>query len=122
MLRRKKIMDNEENEKSIKPTKRLAVLETADHADEIVALAGGQDRMEYTYPTAGANPSQPATAFDRSRFGAGHHWEKLRPLEASSAAMPVISYTERWRHHRGRFGAVKGFGHLALHLLLARRP
>lgn len=114
-------MDNEKNDNPDKPTKRLAVLETADHADEVAAIAGGQDRMEYTYATPRANQGEPATAFDRSRFGAGHHWEKLRPLEAGRAAVPVISYTERWRHHRGRFGAVKGFGRLALHVLLARR-
>ena len=115
-------MNNDDSHKNNDSGKRLAVLETADHADEVVAQAQGQDRIEYTYQTPGANPGAPATAFDRSHFGAGHHWEKLRPLEAGHAAVPVISYGERWRHDRGRFGAVKGFGHLALHVLLARRP
>ncbi len=115
-------MHNDESEDYVKPTKRLAVLETADHADEVVALAGGQDRMEYTYPTPAANPSATGTAFDQSRFSTGHHWEKLRPLEASGAAMPVIDFGASWRHQRGRFGAVRGFGRLALRVLLARRP
>ena len=115
-------MNNDGSQNYEKSTKRLAVLETADHADEVLALAQGQDRMEYTYPTPGSNPGQPATAFDRSHFGAGHHWEKLRPLEAGGTAMPVIDFGASWRQQRGRFGAMKGFGRLALRVLLARRP
>jgi hypothetical protein len=96
--------------------KRLAVLETEAHAEEVVAQVGGKDMLDGHYPVWGKGPARFA-----DDVLTGRAWESFRPMEAEPPAPPVVRVPHQWQQKNGRICMLRGPGKHAIMLLQARR-
>ena len=100
--------------------KSLAVLETEEHAEQVVARADGKDMLEFV-PSGHGSAKVPFLSPTESAPQPGRDWESFRPVEVSSAPPPVVPYPEAWHRKSGRVCALEGVGKTPLRLLRARR-
>ncbi|HET6343659.1 MAG TPA: hypothetical protein VFH51_01955 [Myxococcota bacterium] len=95
--------------------KRLAVLETEAHAEEVVAQVRGKDMLDGHYPVWGKGHG---TLPDPMLHGRA--WESHRPMEAEPPAPPVVALPSQWQKN-GRICMLRGPGKHAIMVLQARR-
>ena len=91
--------------------------ETAEHAAEVRAVAGGKDIVE----NLRKDTERPSAGFEAEKLQVVRSWINRRPLEPTPAAAAMIEYPRMWTSKRGRYCRFRAPG-AGMYALLRARP